>query len=162
MARLATQLRQNMVLNDVKNIEVIETALGDRRGVLPFTENADNFNQGVGQYDTFSKNHIPVMPLDEILAGRQENIRLIKIDVEGMELRVIQGAVQFLAKNRPCLVVEHNSPPWNLSQLTAAIPYEVDIIRLPNNGRESPRPISPREYLRGFNNLLIRAKGIDQ
>jgi FkbM family methyltransferase len=162
IARLAAQLRRNMELNHVKNIEVRETALSDRNGEIPFKEDADNFNQGVGRYETSSKDHISADRLDEALADRREKIRLIKIDVEGMELQVVRGASNLLAQDRPCLVVEHNSPPWNLHQLTAAIPYKVDIIRFPNNGRETPRPVSPREYLRGFNNILIRPKGNDQ
>jgi FkbM family methyltransferase len=162
VATLAAQLHRNLELNHVKNVELRETALSDRSGWLPFTENADHFNQGVGQYEASSKDHIPAVRLDEALADRRQKIRLIKIDVEGMELRVIRGASQLLAQDRPCLVVEHNSPPWNLRQLTAAIPYEVEIIRLPNNGREFQRPVSPREYLRGFNNVLIRPKGIAQ
>lgn len=46
---------------------------------------------------------IKVRPLDDF---ELTNIDLIKIDCEGYELFVLQGAVETLKRNKPCLIVE--------------------------------------------------------
>ncbi|MBO2969087.1 FkbM family methyltransferase [Burkholderia pseudomallei] len=43
------------------------------------------------------------------MAGRSWcSVRLLKIDVEGFELQVLQGAQKTLAKHRPVLYVEND------------------------------------------------------
>ena len=46
---------------------------------------------------------VPVKRLDDLSL---DNVGLIKIDVEGHEIAVLQGATQTLARNRPSIVVE--------------------------------------------------------
>lgn len=58
---------------------------------------------------------IPIRTLDEIVAmhhGDWEHlpIRLVKIDVEGMQLDVLEGAQDLLDKHRPHLVIEIATP----------------------------------------------------
>ena len=48
---------------------------------------------------------VPVMMLDELALGR---CRLLKIDVEGMELEVLEGARGLVEATRPLIYVENN------------------------------------------------------
>lgn len=50
---------------------------------------------------------VTVIPLDE-LAMEMPALRLIKIDVEGMEREVLAGAANLIAKHRPLLYVEND------------------------------------------------------
>ena len=59
----------------------------------------------------FTETEFPVAPLDEALAGAQvaiplERIAAIKLDVEGWEAEVIEGATETLRRHRPALLVE--------------------------------------------------------
>jgi FkbM family methyltransferase len=67
------------------------------------------------------KQTVPCHPLDSFV--HEAPVALIKIDVEGHELRVLQGAQQILARSHPILYVENDrrdlSPPlieWLLVQ----------------------------------------------
>jgi FkbM family methyltransferase len=50
---------------------------------------------------------VAVLPLDE-LAGDVRRLRLLKIDVEGMEREVLQGGQGLIARHRPALYVEND------------------------------------------------------
>ena len=49
---------------------------------------------------------VPVIPLDSLLAWTDKPTSLVKIDVEGYELSVIEGAIETITTYRPALVVE--------------------------------------------------------
>ena len=49
---------------------------------------------------------MPVTTLDDFFAGRSLQPNFLKIDVEGHELAVLQGARQTLKKHRPTILVE--------------------------------------------------------
>lgn len=48
---------------------------------------------------------VPALTLDEVAAG-EAAVSLIKIDVQGVEMRVLEGAAVILARDRPALFVE--------------------------------------------------------
>ena len=59
--------------------------------------------------DEFKKNQhifISVMSLDSILHIFKNNVSVIKIDVEGFELLVLEGSKQFLEKHKPVIIIE--------------------------------------------------------
>jgi FkbM family methyltransferase len=49
---------------------------------------------------------VPVIPLDSVLAWAHLPTTIVKIDVEGYELAVIEGAIETITTHRPALVVE--------------------------------------------------------
>ncbi|OBF10052.1 FkbM family methyltransferase [Mycobacterium sp. 852002-10029_SCH5224772] len=63
---------------------------------------------------------VPVERLDDL---RLDDIGLIKIDVEGHELAVLQGATQTLARNRPAIVVEaeERHHPHAIAEITGLL-----------------------------------------
>lgn len=63
----------------------------------------DPNNLGAGRLTESPSGTIRSEPLDEIV---REQVDLIKIDVEGMELEVLQGAARTISRSRPCLLVE--------------------------------------------------------
>ena len=50
---------------------------------------------------------VPVVRLDD---QGHENVKLIKVDVEGMELQVLKGARQLILRDLPILYVENDQP----------------------------------------------------
>jgi len=64
-------------------------------------------NFGAIEMDGFTAgNKIPLVKLDDVLDPPK--LKLIKIDVEGMEHKVISGANALIEKHRPFLHVENN------------------------------------------------------
>jgi FkbM family methyltransferase len=59
---------------------------------------------------------VKVTTVDEILAGSAPRVGLIKIDTQGNDLRVLQGAVQALRASRPWLIVEMLATPRFVNQ----------------------------------------------
>ncbi|MGA2802024.1 MAG: FkbM family methyltransferase [Verrucomicrobiota bacterium] len=119
--------RRSVALNHFADIEVRNVGCGAERGELPFHNNP-NGSVAVGIdassvaacplsvpmdweaqahrlycSDTITK--IPITTLDEDLADKP-SIALLKIDCEGFEYQILQGAQQLLKRHRPLLFVE--------------------------------------------------------
>lgn len=61
-------------------------------------------NLGAARLAKSGEGQLEVYPLDERLKG--EAVDFIKIDVEGMEFDVLEGAARIIGQNRPVLMVE--------------------------------------------------------
>jgi FkbM family methyltransferase len=55
---------------------------------------------------TYGTLHVNVTTLDDFFAGRPHGPNFVKIDVEGHELAVLQGATRTLKQHRPAILVE--------------------------------------------------------
>jgi FkbM family methyltransferase len=102
----------NQQVNDIKNIVTIRTALSSRpaKGKLTVPR-ATLMGQGSTQTASFSSKSYTVSvnfeTLDNIIMTRQiPNISAIKIDVEGAEISVLQGARRTIERFGPRLVIE--------------------------------------------------------
>jgi FkbM family methyltransferase len=72
---------------------------------------------------------VPLRTLDQICRGLTGRISFLKVDVEGHELKVFEGAVETLNRHRPNLLVEieqrhSNQPVTGMFQHLAALGYE--------------------------------------
>jgi FkbM family methyltransferase len=85
----AELLRRNLALNDVEGVvEVREAAVGSERGEIPFLSDRQQ-----SRFDPGGTSRVRVVTLDDEL----ERVALLKIDVEGFEGAVLQGARSLLA-----------------------------------------------------------------
>jgi FkbM family methyltransferase len=93
------ELRLNIEDNELENAKVFEVAAGARKGNAWLLK---GINSGIvdpnrGTYQ------IPVRSLDELLT---ERVDLIKIDVEGYEGFVLEGACKVIERDRPVIFLE--------------------------------------------------------
>lgn len=98
----------NLALNGHRHVFPQNTAVGAESGCLsvPQFDFAISSNFAGLSLDRESEGDaVPVMALDEMDLGRCE---LIKIDVEGMEKSVLQGACETIGRCRPVLYVEND------------------------------------------------------
>lgn len=90
------------------NVEVRAKAVGARDEVAQFVErrNLDRSSiAGKGDPDAVTGTvEVPVVTLDRDLSG--VNVDVLKIDVEGFEAAVIEGARELIRTSRPCVVFE--------------------------------------------------------
>ncbi len=117
--RVFELLRANVELNELRNVELHGAACGAAPGEveLPPVDYAREANFGgvnvrdleaAGRGAGVSGERIPVVTLDEAVPAQR--VRLLKIDVEGMEREVLAGASRLIARSRPFLYVENEAP----------------------------------------------------
>jgi FkbM family methyltransferase len=114
-------LRQNLELNQ-SNVFVIEQAVSDKAGTCIFniaTESGlsrlENQKRSLFGMSLFQKTEVTSNTLDYFIdqysSGRK--IKLIKVDVEGHELRVLSGARSTIQRDHPALLLEINHGALN-------------------------------------------------
>jgi len=99
-----SMLKINLAQNSDKNVRVVEAALGDHPGKISLAK-SDGNSGGVTALDWAwdGRVEVPVTTLDEVSAGL-ETIALLKIDVEGWEAHVLQGAARTLSRTDRVLI----------------------------------------------------------
>lgn len=99
----------NVALNDLPNVDCIHAALGATRGevLIPEIDYSIEANYGGIEVSGFTDGRpVPRIVLDDYKDARGAD--LVKIDVEGMEGEVLEGAREFIARFRPVLYVEND------------------------------------------------------
>jgi FkbM family methyltransferase len=102
-------LRANVHGNLLDWVELREVALAETPGRLAMRV----FEAGSG-YSSFvpssaeasSEVEVQVTTLDEIAGNLARTVSLVKLDVEGAELRALRGASRLLSENRPDFIIE--------------------------------------------------------
>jgi FkbM family methyltransferase len=113
-------IKQMAKINKVENISVIQTAISDRNEVLSTDTNLQHcsFIHNYLEENSPTKKKelindgarkVNACSLDFLLqVGVLETIDYIHLDVEGMEFKVLQGAVTILDSHRPILTFEQH------------------------------------------------------
>jgi FkbM family methyltransferase len=102
-------LYRNLDANDWHDTEVWPLALGDASSVAPLfgSSTGASLVEGWAGAAVSYRRLVPVTTLDRILAGRQAARLVIKVDVEGYEYRLLQGASRTLhLEPRPVWLIE--------------------------------------------------------
>jgi FkbM family methyltransferase len=102
------RLTRNVSLNPSWADVIVCENLGvsDTTGTLRWAEDASELGQGNGGVVASGGVEIPVITLDDYAARVDGRIGFIKIDVEGWELHVLEGAPTILREHRPTILFE--------------------------------------------------------
>ena len=95
----------NIALNALDNIRAERVAVGRRLKVVEIPAVKTGNIGNVGHADWGRGEKTPLLPLDHYKFAQ---LKLIKIDVEGMELAVLEGAKKTIKRLRPWLFIENN------------------------------------------------------
>lgn len=156
---LGSRLRQSIETNELSNVTLFVIAIADASGSgkLRTFPGWSGGTQVTVSTDESGTGEIEIMALDDIADLRKEPaIRLLKIDVEGMEASVLRGASSLLAKAPPDVIVFESNPcerpffdreaPQLLAETRAYTIFEVcrSLVKLRlqplrTNGRQFPR-----------------------
>ena len=112
--RSASALEKTLAANALHQAEVLRCAVGDRDGsaelAVPIVTSART-DTGTARIGPAPLGHealrVPLRSLDTLAAERSlDRLDLVKLDVEGHERRVLDGAATVLEQFRPVLVIE--------------------------------------------------------
>ena len=140
-------LSQNVANN--QNITAIQKAVSDTDGQLPFYVedftgqnnsliedfkglelNSERANLGGNySYDTIM---VDVVTIDAVIPELAETVNFIKIDVEGVELKVLHGARQTIETQQPIVMVESIDTDQEVLQYFTELGY---VLFSPEHGR---------------------------
>lgn len=94
-------LKRHLEINNISNTEVIAAAVCDRNGTAYFETHNSSFQGHLGSKGTLQ---VKTVGLDELITQEQLPIpNCLKIDVEGAEVQVLEGARQTLSKFHPTI-----------------------------------------------------------
>jgi FkbM family methyltransferase len=109
----------NVALNGLTNVSTMLAAAGATRGevIMPSLDPRATQNFGAVKAQTQGQGEMAdVIPVDELGLRR---CALIKVDVEGMEAQVVEGARKTIERCRPALFLENDTVEGSRAVITA-------------------------------------------
>ena len=108
------ELRQNIELNKVSNIEIVKKGCGEKSQNLKLS----NSKYG-GKFASFEKKRtdmldcleyeegssVEIISIDDFVKENNLEIGIIKIDIEGYEMNALKGAMETIKNQRPVLLI---------------------------------------------------------
>ena len=112
------QLCGNVILNGFDNVTTYNTALSDEVNVLKM-ENLQyhsevDINIGNAHLDACYDNGYNLVNVNTLDSYNFENVSVLKIDVQGYEPRVLDGAKETINKHKPTIFIEVEEPQLNV------------------------------------------------
>lgn len=100
--KIVDRLNKNISLNSLTNVKVLRIALGDKNDTaLLYSEGADTFSPRLSTNESDSVHEVPVRILDSLLLKKEVLYpTVVKIDVEGAEMKVLSGMKELLGSSR--------------------------------------------------------------
>jgi FkbM family methyltransferase len=152
-------LLRHLRLNKLHNsVNVLSIVIGRRSGLVPFTD--DTKITGMSSIDHTNLSSVPkqMKTLDQICSEYKLNPEVIKIDVEGAELQVLQGGYNTLRLCKPKLALSIH--PRQISSYGDSI---IDIVNLlheigyviKDQGGESCIDLKFGEYWAEYSNIAL-------
>jgi FkbM family methyltransferase len=144
----ARTLRHNVALNDAQNVEVVEAAVGAEPGRAQLAVTADSVQAHLADIDTDTPTlgvvDVEVTAVDaEVAAGRPAP-DVVKVDVEGAELAVLDGMRQTFQEHRPALICELHGTASEVCDFLEALGYRLDALEQVESIRTHHGPLHLR------------------
>lgn len=94
-----------------KSVHLLKTFLGEKNEVIYSSVTRDGGTLKINSRGSVSKNAIEVITLDSLLEENNEAVssRLIKIDTDGYDNKILRGAKKYLSETKPVIYFEYDS-----------------------------------------------------
>jgi FkbM family methyltransferase len=106
-------LEKNIKANKLENVVAIKAAAGSREGKLELYKSEENLGDHK-LYGKGKKEIVKVIRLDDFI---KEKVDLIKIDTQGWEPEVIEGAKEIIKKWKPVMFLEYSPASYRAAKL---------------------------------------------
>jgi len=122
-------IHHNLALNDIHNVTLIEKAVADQAGsarlLVPPESTGARLDSGAPAPGELLLD-VEIVALDDLVeSGAVRPPDVVKIDVEGAEIEVLQGMARTLARYRPIVLCEMHARNREYAALIATMGYEV-------------------------------------
>lgn len=162
----------NVALNNLSNVHGFCTAVGKEPGQISVPACDPNRPNNFGGLSLGTYTHGELTPVVTIDGFSLSRCDFLKVDVEGMELDVLQGAAGTIQKCRPLIYVENDRPEKSvaliryLDQLGYNMYWHKPPLFNPNNFAGNPVDVFPRivsiNMLCIPKNVLQQMEGFEQ
>lgn len=117
------RLQENVELNELDSqVVTVQAAVGSSGGRVSVTTGRDTVNRLVLPGEATQSEEVELVTLDAALTtSARASVRLLKIDVEGFEEQVLEGASDLLEEG-PAVIVEANDPS-GIARVLAPLGY---------------------------------------
>jgi FkbM family methyltransferase len=111
LPRNIAYLWRTLKVNGVTNATIIPCAVSRATQLMRFEERASH---AIGHLDNTGRLPVVAISIDDFVSAYQIIPSILKIDVEGAEMFVLEGAARLMAKHRPPLLLStHGEAPRN-------------------------------------------------
>lgn len=92
---------------------VVEAALWDRSGTIYLSRSEHASTNTVREHTEKAEDLVKTVTMDEVIAGREEDLFLVKMDIEGAEARVLAADGAAWLKLGPVVMIEPHDGVFN-------------------------------------------------
>ncbi|MEJ7738822.1 MAG: FkbM family methyltransferase [Chitinophagaceae bacterium] len=106
------ELRKNFGLNNITNIEVVQSAVGDHDGEITFflgQATTQGSIVGIGR-QSGSEKKVPLICLNTFITNKRLKPDFIKMDIEGAESAALEGLGDLINEIKPVFFIELHTP----------------------------------------------------
>ena len=108
-------LKKNVEANNLKNVEIINAAVGSKAGKLKLHKSKENLGDHKLYGNDKEIEEVKIVKLDDFLKNKK--IDLMKVDTQGWEPEVIEGAKKIISKNKPIMFLEYSPASYKVAKL---------------------------------------------
>jgi FkbM family methyltransferase len=145
----------NLALNSCANVSALQIAVGAAPGeiTVPFLppDRPANFG-GLSLHGAAAGQRVPLRTLDELAP---DACRLLKMDIEGMEVEALRGGARFIAAQRPVLYVENDRPERSKELVALLLSWKYRLFK------HTPPMFTPNNYAGDQENIFGRIVSIN-
>lgn len=147
--RIYKRALYNIEANDIKNIEIRNIGVGQKVEEVCFDAHRDDCNIGKGSVSPTGDIKLQLSTVDIQCAHCEQPISLIKLDLEGYEVKALKGAQNILRQHQPVIICEYNKEHYSFEDLMNAIPYECHAYVIPYTFYEKVKLFDESKYKQG-------------
>lgn len=116
MKKDAEICKKHYAENNITNIELLCKGTWSQTGYISFSEGISQ-----GRIDENGTNRIETIKIDDAVSNLEEKVTFIKMDIEGAELKALQGARETILKDKPRMAICIYHKPEDLYEIPGYI-----------------------------------------
>jgi FkbM family methyltransferase len=127
--RNADTLRANVAANGFENVTVVQEGVTERSGTVDFVLAASTASHfATAGQPAAGSTPVRVTSLDDFLGGGAPPPTVVKLDIEGEEVRALRGAGAMLETHRPTIICEVHHTEDGVRETLGAAGYSISLL----------------------------------